>query len=178
MSEIVFQQAAVAAIQRTINARELFGDAADSEALRDRGLVLIDTLDEVERFQDPDWPDARIDEPMNWNDILGDTGDPYLDVTRGHSHEEKQLFTRKIDAAFEQCKAALERNVTAKFGEKWGPEVVTEVYNILQTRAACGLVQGSLTEELWDIMLLGGYPCGWCGGQDGCLVVYIPPDQI
>lgn len=175
MSETVFHDDAVEDIARTVNTPNFFDGTADHDKLANRGYAIIDSLDNLERFRDSDWPDAEIEFPMNWTDILGDTIIPLLAAKRYLSEEDRNRFSSKMESAFAQCKASLEEKAARVLGfQQHGPDLVAFVYEVIHVRAGCGILMNSLLEELWEIIVLGGYPCGWSGGKDGRLVVFVP----
>jgi hypothetical protein len=145
----------------------------DAEVFRRIGQVVVDSLEFLELYREPYLDGARITLETNWNDLLGDEDIAYLDATRGHTIDEKIEFTNRIDLLFSQYAAELRKKAVVRFGKTVAEDVVTDVYNLIQSRAACGVRSESLDEKRWALLQKGAWACGWNGGTDGCFAVYL-----
>ena len=173
MPAIQFQTAAVEDVLAAIRNSDFLSQLPDAQIFRRRGHVIVDSVEEFELYREPYVEGARIALEMNWNDLLGDDDIGFLEVTRAHTVDEKIEFTNRIDSIFGQFAEDLERKAVGRFGRTVGADIVTDVYNLIQTRAACGVVPASINEKRWALLRQGAWACGWSGGVDGSFAVFL-----
>ena len=171
MPDIKFQRHAVATIQNAVTSQSFLDGRPNADSLLRSDCVVIDSLHNVERFQDPDWPGAVICEPLHWNDICGDADIPILNATRNHTVAEKITWNQQKDEAFRLCEPAFRARATDLLGELHGEDLITMIYEIISERAICGVLDDSLKQRFWTLIEYGGYPCGWSGDEHGQIVV-------
>ncbi len=174
-----FRQEAAQEIVDYLKSGQLFHSFPHQYAIERIPALVIKSLKGIDKYRDPDAPGARIKFPMHWNDIIGDTIIEHLRVTKSWTREQTSEHSNLARSIFEFCW------ISNPDGEARALAIMPEgleasdlgclIDGIIRHRMVCGILPGHMNETFWQIIQWGGFPCGWCGGRDGMLVVYIPP---
>lgn len=178
MDSVVFDDVSINEIVDFVMADKLFSDPADLSAIRAIPCCTLNSFDleEVYRYQDPDAEDAMIESPMNWTDIVGESDKDFYSRTSTWKFENHLMLDKKIQSIMNEVRnLPFQKRLKSLFGEDGAGDLNATIDFIIRHRAVCGIIPNHLTETLWKIMKLGGFPCGWCGGKNGMLAVYVPP---
>jgi hypothetical protein len=159
---------AALAVQRLVLCRGILHsnpeDFADDPSVR-----VIRTINDVDRFRDPDFPYSEIKE-SNWVDVM--RVDDRLFYASPMSHvvaltETTNKFANEFDAV-------ILSSCCEHLPEDECHYISTDLWWIMTFRAALGVVEESFVERRLSIYEKGGFPCGWCGiFPAGQLVVFI-----
>jgi hypothetical protein len=177
MTEIPINEAAVNEIVDYLKSGKLFSGISDRKAIRAIPCRIVESLDpdELYRYRDPDAENAMIQFPMNWNDIVADAGQNSWRVISDTSSQDFSDFSGRIQSVLEESWSKYKHAMELRLETLVAGELYAMIDTLIRHRAVCGIIQGHLYESLWHILKLGGFPCGWYGGQDGMLAVYVPP---
>lgn len=176
MTEIPINEAAVNEIVDYLKSGKLFSGIPDRKAIRAIPCRIVESLepDELYRYRDPDAENAMIQFPMNWNDILGDACAEYHNTTRLSRPSDRSQFYERVDNYFSSSWPFADSRAKFLLGELYASDLSSMIQFLIYHRAACGIIPGHFEETLWRVIKLGGFPCGWYGGEDGMLAVYVP----
>lgn len=129
----------------------------------------IFNLDDVDRYRDPDWPNAAIASDMAWIDIQ--RTDQHL-----FSSKWSEEFTNVTQPALEPVQRQMWQILEDQFSGVLPEIEIGEIdgfFRHLQyLRGASGQTD-SFDERLYKVYQAGGYPCGWAGSfPEGELIVF------
>ena len=172
----IFHNSAVQEVVDYLQNGKLFSGRVDRGSLEKHPALLIDTLYNVERYQDPDFTNSLIADPLCWNDISSEWSAPYFEASKHVGPKEHAEHRGRIHQMFASCWPAAETQAILRLGERHASDLSGNLNSFLYLRAARGVIPCKFENDFWNILKLGGYPCGWVGGSDGKLVVFVPPE--
>jgi len=129
---------------------------------------MITSMDGIDRFRDPDWPDSEICDSV-WFDIKR------IDEGLLHnaaSNEFTETIWPIVEANRRNTWNELESHLKNVLPTYEIEEILGDFDYLMLLRAAAGKTK-SFSEQLYCIYQAGGYPCGWSGSYpEGELVVF------
>ncbi len=135
-------------------------------------IHLVSTLEDIERFRDPDADMAEIKGDINWSDILSRMEDEFHDARESHPGVFDEQLRENIRCASGQLWSTFDQQLSPILPEIEVSNVDGFFYSIMLLRAVNGATD-SFSEQLFDLYRANGYPCGWRGAfPDGKIVVY------
>lgn len=131
----------------------------------------VNSLEDIDRFRDPDWPNSEVIGDMAWLDIQRVDEHTYC------SQEKTLRITEQIKHSLSLYATTIYCCLSKQFGGLLPENEINRMGGtfdaILYTRALFGADLERWHEKLFRVYQAGGYPCGWAGAYpDGELIVY------
>ncbi|MFC1757909.1 hypothetical protein ACFL2H_03965 [Planctomycetota bacterium] len=134
---------------------------------------IIQSMDDVDRYRDPDSADAEITGDHNWVDIKRSDEERFASIP-----ELEDEYWPTYEALTGQIHSLVKQQLSNVISEYEIEEIGGDFGAIAYQRARMGIVSDSFYETLFAVYQADGYPCGWKGEYPaGCLVVFSRVDN-
>jgi hypothetical protein len=146
----------------------------DTQALLVVRCHVIDDLQNIERFRDPEWDDAQIQGDVMWSDVKR-TDDEYFQSQFSHAAEFKDAGLPRFEVEVRNTYDQIQSGLSSFLPEVEVNTVYDDLEYIMLARAVMD-VTDLFWEKMFQVYRAGGYPCGWKGAYpEGQLVVLSRP---
>jgi len=166
----------VESIARRLTTNPLFHSPPDLTSLNSLSMHIVSSMSDIEKYRDPEVNGSFI-RGLHWNDVLRKSGREYNRIARNSTPQEHIHADNRVRELFFTAWPHSEASTRRLLGLDYSSDVSTMVNSIMYHCYLCGMIPGHFDTLCWEVLKCGGFPCGWYGGDDGMLAVYVPAWQ-